>query len=148
MLRRLVYDELTGDLLDYSTSSYTPDARLRDLLRARDVTCRHPGCPRPAEACDVEHATAHHLGGQTSMGNCSLMCRRHHNGKTHDGHRYERLDPATGEVLWTTPLGFTYRQTPTTYHLTGTDPGNTSRHHDPGETPPPRGSPDNDEPPF
>jgi hypothetical protein len=31
-----------------------PDA-LRDFLIARDVTCRFPGCTRPAEACDIDH---------------------------------------------------------------------------------------------
>jgi hypothetical protein len=75
------------------------------------------------------------------MCNCSLLCRTHHNHKTHDGHSYQRVDPDTGEILWTTPLGFTYRQTPPTYTPDGPDPGNTTR-----ETA--SLDPDDDEPPF
>ncbi|HEU5033635.1 MAG TPA: DUF222 domain-containing protein [Mycobacteriales bacterium] len=124
-LRRLVFDPLTGAVTDYSVERYHPDAHLRELLEVRDVTCRYPGCTRTAVYCDTEHCHPYDCGGQTSPGNCALMCRRHHNRKTHDGFRYRRPDPSTGETVWTTPLGFTYRQRAAAYHPTGRDTGDT-----------------------
>ena len=30
-----------------------------EFVRARDLTCRFPGCNAPAEYCDVDHTVAH-----------------------------------------------------------------------------------------
>jgi hypothetical protein len=149
-LRRLVYDDVTGVLLDYGTARYQPDAHLRGLLEARDLTCRYPGCQRDAIYCDTEHCDAWDDGGTTSCANCGLMCRTHHNRKTHDGFIYRRVDPATGETVWTTPLGFTYRQKPATYAPTGTDTGDTIREIPPDSPDPPPWiyQPLPDDPPF
>jgi hypothetical protein len=46
VLRRLVTDPVTGVLVDYGTSRYRPDTHLSGLTKARDVTCRYPGCTR------------------------------------------------------------------------------------------------------
>jgi hypothetical protein len=98
----------------------------------RDVTCRYPGCTRNAIYCDDEHCRPYEDAGPTSSANCALMCRRHHNRKTHDGYQYQRPDPRTGETRWTTPAGFTYRQQPAGYSPTGRDTGSTLRVvHDP-----------------
>src|SRR3954447_6638427 len=102
-LRRLVYDNETGVLLDYGRTRYTPDAALRRVLESRDVTCRYPGCQTPAQWCDTEHRDPYDDGGATSCANCGLICREHHNRKTHEGFAYARPDPATGETVWTTP---------------------------------------------
>lgn len=126
-LRRLVYDETTGDLRDYSARTYRPDGRMLDLLAARDVTCRYPGCQRPASACDCEHRETYAGGGPTSMRNNHLLCRRHHNRKTHDGFGYRRPDDEPDDVEWTTPLGFTYRQRAASYQPDGPDSGDTAR---------------------
>lgn len=146
VLRRIVYDEPTGDLLDYTATSYAPDTRLRELLATRDRTCRYPGCTRPAWTCDCEHRTPHADGGATSTTNCGLVCRHHHNHKTHHGFTYTRPDPATGETRWTTALGFTYTRTPTTYSREGPDPGDSIR--EPTRTPWPRPSDYGNDPPF
>lgn len=44
---------------------YTPSARLADFIRCRDLTCRAPGCDRPAVDCDVDHTIPYAQGGPT-----------------------------------------------------------------------------------
>jgi hypothetical protein len=141
VLRRLIYDPENGLLRDYSTTAYPADALLRKLLEGRDVTCRFPGCVRNAIWCDTEHCEAHDNGGESSCANCGLMCRKHHNLKTHKGFRYSRVDPATGETIWVTPLGFKYRQKPAAYTPTGRDTGDTLRVYEPDAEPPRRPRP-------
>lgn len=34
---------------------YRPSRSLADFVRARDLTCRAPGCDRPATRCDIDH---------------------------------------------------------------------------------------------
>jgi hypothetical protein len=34
---------------------YQPSAALERWIRCRDLTCRFPGCGRPAEVCDIDH---------------------------------------------------------------------------------------------
>lgn len=126
VLRRLVVDPATGVLTDYGVNTYEPDETLRRVLAARDVTCRFPGCTRNAVWCDAEHCDPYDRGGPTSCANCGLMCRKHHNHKTHDGFAYSRPDPTTGETLWQTPLGFIYRQGAAFYYRDGRDTGDTT----------------------
>jgi hypothetical protein len=138
-LRRLVYDPVSNTVLDYSVASYQPDDFLREILEVRDVTCRFPGCTANAAFCDCEHCQPFDQGGETSCANCGLMCRRHHNCKTHRQFRYRRPDPTTGETEWTTSLGFTYSQQPASYHPDGRDTGDTQQT---GVPEPPRRPPD------
>ncbi len=125
VLHRLVHDPLTGNLRDYGVDTYEPDEQLRGIIETRDVTCRFPGCTRNAAWCDSEHCDPYDDGGPTSCANCGLMCRRHHNLKTHEGFRYRRTHPETGVTEWTTPLGFVYRQDAASYHPDGRDTGDT-----------------------
>ncbi|HMC68634.1 MAG TPA: HNH endonuclease signature motif containing protein [Mycobacteriales bacterium] len=120
-IRRMVYDPIQGVLLDLG-KRYPVDGFLRELLDFRDVTCRFPGCTRNAIWCDGEHCEPF-PEGETSCANCALMCRRHHRHKTFDGFTYERPAAQTGETVWTTPLGFVYRQQPASYDPTGADTG-------------------------
>jgi hypothetical protein len=169
-LRRLVTDPLTGVLVDYGKTRYRPDPYLSGLSKARDVTCRYPGCTRNAVYCDDEHCQSF-PDGDTSAGNVCQLCRRHHRRKTRGRFTYARPDPATGETIWTTPLGFTYWQQPASYDESGPDPGDTYWLDDPDEAefrwippseadvvpdprdqpappPVPPACPDNDPPPF
>jgi hypothetical protein len=123
-LRRLVTDPVTGVLIDYGTTRYRPDAHLSGLTKARDVTCRYPGCTRNAMYCDDEHCDAFPRGA-TSAANVCQLCRKHHRRKTAGRVTYTRPDPATGKTVWTTPLGFVYAQEPASYDEAGPDPGNT-----------------------
>ncbi|MCA2317993.1 HNH endonuclease, partial [Mycobacterium sp. WUMAC-025] len=44
---------------------YVPSKALADFVRCRDLTCRWPGCDRPATACDVDHTIPYSAGGPT-----------------------------------------------------------------------------------
>jgi hypothetical protein len=141
-LYRLIYDPTDGTVIERSTRGYTPDQALRAYIEARDVTCRWPGCTTPAYWCDSEHATPYDQGGETSCANCGLLCRTHHNHKTHRHFGYQRKNPTTGETEWHTPLGFTYHQHGTTYTITGTDPGGYTPRSPVDDPDPPPNDPD------
>src|SRR4051812_20208706 len=124
VLRRMVTDPVTEVLVDYGRTRYRPDDYLTRLSKARDVTCRYPGCTRNAIWCDDEHCTVY-PHGTTSAGNVCQLCRRHHRRKTFDGFSYKRPEPSTGRTVWSTPLGFAYEQHPASYDESGPDPGDT-----------------------
>jgi Domain of unknown function (DUF222) len=44
---------------------YTPSRALGDFVRCRDLTCRFPGCDRPAPDCDLDHTLPYGDGGHT-----------------------------------------------------------------------------------
>ena len=110
--RRLVTDTLTGALVDRGANTYQASRSLRAWLTARDVTCTHPGCTRPAVRCDVDHTIDFHAGGRTTRANTKLRCRRHHNAKTLGGWRIEYTDPVSGSYDVVSPAGRRYRQHP------------------------------------
>ncbi|OBI45579.1 hypothetical protein A5707_01775, partial [Mycobacterium kyorinense] len=89
---------------------YTPSRALADFVRCRDLTCRFPGCDRPAVACDLDHTIPYGDGGQTHASNLKCLCRRHHLLKTFWGWRDKQLPDGT--VIWTSPAGQTYVTTP------------------------------------
>jgi Domain of unknown function (DUF222)/HNH endonuclease len=89
---------------------YTPSAKLADFVRCRDLTCRAPGCDRPAIDCDVDHTIPYSEGGATHPSNLKCLCRLHHLMKTFWGWRDQQLPDAT--VIWTLPDGPTYVTTP------------------------------------
>jgi hypothetical protein len=79
---------------------------VRRFVIGRDRACSHPGCERPAEFCDLDHAIAH-PEGPTGPCNLTPRCRRHHNAKTHHGWKiHARLD---GRHVTTSPTGRIYR---------------------------------------
>lgn len=89
---------------------YMPSPKLADFVRCRDLTCRAPGCDRPAPDCDVDHTIPHADGGPTHASNLKLLCRVHHLLKTFWGWRDEQLPDGT--VIWRLPGGHTYVTTP------------------------------------
>jgi hypothetical protein len=54
---------------------YRPSAALQRFIRCRDLTCRFPGCDRPAQDCDIDHAIAYEAGGPTHPSNLRCLCR-------------------------------------------------------------------------
>jgi len=86
------------------TSAYRPTAHQRRFTRARDRTCRMPGCRRAPGRCDIDHGIAHADGGPTDCWNLCCLCRRHHRIKTfaRDWH-FELL--ADGRLIVRTPSG-------------------------------------------
>ncbi len=107
-------------VIDPFTSSldalrYQPSASLERAVRCRDLTCRFPGCSRPAVVCDLDHTVPFNhqdpsTGGLTVYENLKCLCKQHHLLKTFGGWRDTQLDDGT--VIWTSPTGRTYRTSP------------------------------------
>ncbi|MBI2699913.1 MAG: HNH endonuclease [Mycobacterium sp.] len=89
---------------------YTPSKALADFVRARDLTCRWPGCDVPATHCDLDHTIPYANGGPTHAGNTKCYCRTHHLMKTFWGWTEKQL--ADGTLILTSPAGETHVTTP------------------------------------
>ena len=101
--RRFITDPTSGNLLDCGRDTYLPPQHLVDFLMARDRTCRFPGCAQPGHRTDIDHAIPWEQGGSTSAANLGLLCRRHHQMKTHGGWRVESYPD--GSCQWFSPRG-------------------------------------------
>jgi hypothetical protein len=89
---------------------YVPSKALADFVRCRDMTCRWPGCDRPAADCDLDHTVPYAQGGPTHASNLKCYCRTHHLVKTFWGWRDQQLPDGT--VILHSPSGQTYVTTP------------------------------------
>jgi len=92
---------------------YRPLAALAEFVRCRDLTCRFPGCDKPAVCCDLDHTVPYPVG-PTHASNLKCLCRFHHLLKTFwNGVRgwRDRQSP-DGTVIWTSPTGHTYTTRP------------------------------------
>jgi hypothetical protein len=79
---------------------YQPSAALERAVRCRDLTCRFPGCSRPAVVCDIDHTIPFDhrdpaAGGLTVLENLKCLCRQHHRLKTFGGWRDTQLGDGT-----------------------------------------------------
>ncbi|MFJ7751662.1 DUF222 domain-containing protein [Arthrobacter sp. NPDC097144] len=95
---------------------------LQRWLRARDGTCRFPGCRTNALISEIDHTTPWSRGGATDHDNLEHLCRRHHMFKTRGFWKARQHSP--GIIEWVSPGGRTYRTEPH-LHLapgSGTDP--------------------------
>jgi hypothetical protein len=90
--------------------SYTPSQALADFVRCRDLTCRWPGCDKPACQCDLDHTIPYADGGPTHASNLKCYCRLHHLVKTFWGWHDQQLPDGT--VILTSPAGQTFVTTP------------------------------------
>ena len=64
--------------LDIGYSDTVP-ASIRNAVKLRDLHCQWAGgCNQPASACDVHHTRHKADGGKTSLKDCVLLCRFHH----------------------------------------------------------------------
>ena len=89
---------------------YVPSKKLADFVRCRDLTCRWPGCDRPAFDCDLDHTVPYADGGPTHASNLKCYCRTHHLVKTFWGWRDQQLPDGT--IILNSPAGKTYVTTP------------------------------------
>ncbi|WP_346622828.1 DUF222 domain-containing protein [Blastococcus montanus] len=112
---------------------YRPTPVQQRFLRARDRTCRHPGCTVRAGWADLDHVVAHAHGGQTSCQNLCCLCRRHHRLKTFAPDWTHTLDD-DGVLTVITPSGVTRVSRPPGYRVLTEPP---SPPPDPADDPPP-----------
>jgi hypothetical protein len=78
------------EILDLGRRTRIVPERLRRAIVLRDEHCQFPGCRAPATWCDVHHLRQWILGGDTSLENCALLCRRHHVAVHEGGWKLER----------------------------------------------------------
>ena len=104
---------------DASALRYQPSAALERWIRCRDLTCRFPGCDRPAWTADIDHTVPfNHVrpsaGGLTTAGGLKCYCRQHHRLKTFHGGTggWRDVQYPDGTVVWTSPTGRVYRNAP------------------------------------
>ncbi len=92
---------------------YRPSTALADFVRCRDLTCRFPGCDRPAVHCDLDH-TVPYPAGPTHASNLKSLCRQHHLLKTFwsGASGWRDRQQSDGNVVWTSPTGRTYTTRP------------------------------------
>ncbi|MDZ4248640.1 MAG: DUF222 domain-containing protein, partial [Candidatus Nanopelagicales bacterium] len=124
--RAWVRDAASSTVISTGSRTYTPGAALARLVRAREPYCRHPGCRRQSQACDLDHALPWPKGATTAE-NLGPLCRRHHRLKTHHGWDLDPgldpdpgPDPKTGQDgnaaaagwTWRTPAGITITDKP------------------------------------
>jgi hypothetical protein len=91
-------------------SGYVASQALADFVRFRDLTCRFPGCDKPARECDLDHTVPFSAGGRTHASNLKALCRQHHLAKTFL--RWADQQLPDGTVIWRAPSGHTYVTTP------------------------------------
>ena len=82
---------------------YAPSKKLADFVRCRDLTCRWPGCDRPAFDCDIYDTVPYADGGPTHTSNLKCYCRTHHLVKTFWGWRDQQLPDGT--IILNSPAG-------------------------------------------
>ncbi len=90
-----------GSVMGAGRRSRTIPPSLRRALEARDRGCRFPGCG--LRFTDVHHVKHWADGGETSLRNCCLLCKRHHRA-VHEGGVGICID-VDGQVVFFTPRG-------------------------------------------
>jgi hypothetical protein len=68
----------------HAETRYVPSRKLRDLVRARTMTCDAPGCNAQAVYCDLDHVVPYPEGPSDEC-NLGPKCRRHHRVKQAPG---------------------------------------------------------------
>ena len=111
---KIIFDPIAQDTCDHRSAEprYTPSRKLKDLIRARTLTCDAPGCNAQARYADLDHTTPY-PDGPTDQCNLKPKCRRHHRAKQAPGWHVEQPQPGT--TRWTLPNGRNHTTTPTTY---------------------------------
>ncbi|MEH3139194.1 MAG: DUF222 domain-containing protein [Mycobacterium kyogaense] len=99
-----------GDTDCLATNGYRPSAALDRFVRSRDLTCRFPGCDRPATHADIDHTVPYPIGA-THPANTKCYCRQHHLLKTFWEGWVERQTP-DGRLHLTSPTGHDYTTAP------------------------------------
>jgi hypothetical protein len=97
-----VYDQL-GELISHGITRRRPTAPDAAFIKARDRTCRAPGCRMPARHCDIDHTDDWASSKDSRRCNLACLCKKHHLFKHLTGSDLIQITP--GVLGWTTPLG-------------------------------------------
>lgn len=122
VMRRMLDDPITGEVLHVSRRTYRPDAEMADAARTRDQVCTFPTCDKPAAECQLDHTRPHPSGRrgasrpgdshQTSLGGLGSLCDSEHRLKTLGGWGVNRL---MDRWEWISPTGKVYTTAQNTY---------------------------------
>jgi hypothetical protein len=82
--------EQDGMILDHGRRRRTTPPSLRRALQLRDRGCRYPGCTNRLFT-DAHHVQHWADGGETTLENLLMLCRRHHRLLHEGGHSVEPL---------------------------------------------------------
>ena len=97
-----ITEDTAGNPLNIGRKTRAVSPALRRALQARDAGCRFPGCShrRFVDAHHIEHWAD---GGETSIDNLVLLCRRHHRLVHEGGFGLGKI--ADGRIRFTRPDG-------------------------------------------
>jgi hypothetical protein len=107
-----VYDPL-GGLLSHGITRRRPTAPDTAFIKARDRTCRAPGCRVAARHCEIDHTKDWVSSKDSRRCNLACLCKKHHMFKHLTGSELIQITP--GVLGWRTPLGKRYITTPEPY---------------------------------
>jgi hypothetical protein len=96
----------SGQLLHHGHTKRRPTAEEAAFVKARDRTCRAPGCQRPAIRCDLDHRLDHAKGGPSHRANECCECRHHHRLKHEKGLVVHQI--GLSGFMWEAPDGRLY----------------------------------------
>ena len=91
-----------GEPLSVGRKTRTIPPAIRRALNRRDGGCRFPGCTC-SRFVDAHHITHWADGGETSVNNLVLLCRRHHRMVHEEG--FGLHSQADGRIYFTDPQG-------------------------------------------
>jgi hypothetical protein len=99
-----------GNLLHHGHTRRRPNATEKAYVKARDKTCRAPGCRRPALNCDDDHRQEYARHGPSHRGNLCVLCKHHHRLRHELGFVVHQISAQT--VLWEAPNKLLYTVLP------------------------------------
>ena len=74
---RLLFSAVSG-IIDYGRGTRDWPVDVYNAIALRDAGCRIGACDAPQSWCDVHHVVPWENGGETSVTNGAMACRRHH----------------------------------------------------------------------
>lgn len=105
----LVRDPSTGEILAVGRRRKVP-AGLSRWLRARDGTCRFPGCSVNATRSEIDHTVPWSHGGRTDHDNLAHLCPKHHRLKSQGF--WNASQDSHGQLTWSSSLDGSYTTEP------------------------------------
>ncbi|MEC3979796.1 DUF222 domain-containing protein [Amycolatopsis sp. H20-H5] len=114
VLRRMITDPLTGQIVELGRTSYETSAAVEDFIRVRDRECRKPGCCRPAKTCRLGHGSEPATDGLSAAATTVGLCPSDRRLKNEPGWSFS-AGPA-GSMTISTPAGDSYSSDPEPFH--------------------------------